>query len=294
MALMLDTNMDDAWIAAAMRANPPQRVRDQSGNLTDNVLSGICRLAFAEHPVGGLLRVNSPKLDLKTNKTADPKFSAILLFPPGTDLTALRAAHWDKTVKEWASRYHAPTQSFPDLHDPFHPQAKKVKYPGFTPGGEYIAASANAKFKPSVVDSAFNPIVDEDQVRSGVWAVVMLNTYKYGENQPVKGIGFGLLSVMVMQQDRRLGGLGAIDPRSAFSGVVNTPAVADPNAMFAAPRPPVQGGNAAPPPYGAPASVAAPIPSYRAPAQGAGKECFLCGTVNPSYAATCSACGASS
>lgn len=277
MALMLETNMDDAWIAAAMRANPPQRVRDQSGNLTDNVLSGICRLAFAEHPVGGLLRVNAPRPDPKTGKTADPKFSATLLFPVGTDLTALRAAHWDKTAKEWASRYNAATQSFPGLHNPFHQQAEKAQYQGFTPGGEYIAASANAKFKPSVVDSAFNPILDEDQVRSGVWAVVMLGTYKYGEQQPVKGVGFGLLSVMVMQQDRRLGGAGAVDPRTAFSGVVSTPAVADPNAMFAA-RPPT-GGNAAPPPY-APAT-----------APPAGKECFLCGTMNPPYAGACATCG---
>ena len=283
MAMMTDTNMDDAWIQAAMKANPPQRVRDAAGNLTDQVLSGIVRFAFCENPSGGLLTPNSPRPDPKTGQVKAPQYSTILMWPPGTDLTPMKSLMWEIQGKEFPEKFHAATQSYLGLHNPFHPQSEKAQYQGFTPGGEYLTATANVKFKPSVVDSAFNPVVNEDQCRSGIWAVVMLNAYHYGKNppQPTKGVGFGLLSVMIMQQDKRLGGGGAVDPKQAFKGVISTPAVADPNAMFAGQAP-----AAAPPPY--PGQAQTEAPAYPQPAP---RECFLCGTMNPPFAAACSACG---
>lgn len=142
------------------------------------------------------------------------------------------------------------------MQSPFHDQAEKARLGGFTPGCIYI--NVNSKFKPPIVDINHNPIVDRNRVYAGVWGICSINPYDYGLNppQPKKGVGFGLQSVMIIGDDKKVGG-GGPDSKVSFSGVrgITNPIV----------RPDVMQGmpSAAPP-----MAPAAGIPGYTAPGGG--------------------------
>lgn len=216
MALMRNTKMTDAWITEAVKNNPIQMIMDpQTGQPTGNIRTCPVRLSFVD--------VFTPKAN-KQNPNAQAKFGSDLLFPPIVDFTVLAAAYYDAvrrlfpthTIRQDGTIF----EPYP-LHSPWKAQASKLKYNGYTDGGTFITTST--KFKLPVVDGAMNPIVDPARVYPGVWAIAALNTYHYGVSppQPKKGIGFGLLTLMIVQDDENTGGGGQADPNKVFAGVVN-------------------------------------------------------------------------
>jgi hypothetical protein len=69
----------------------------------------------------------------------------------------------------------------------------------------HLYLNAKCKTRPGVVDREKNPIVDEDEVYSGVWAIVSVTFFAYDKNGN-RGIACGLNNVMKYKDDERLGG----------------------------------------------------------------------------------------
>ena len=77
------------------------------------------------------------------------------------------------------------------------------------PGDEAYAnrffLNAHANSKPGIVDASLNPIVDPDEIYSGMKAKVSLSFFGYN-NSGNKGIGVSINNVMKVADGPRLGG----------------------------------------------------------------------------------------
>lgn len=220
MPVMRHTKMTDAWIAEALRSNPFREIKDPAtGQSTGNLQTCPCRGSFVH-----VMRPTPPMKGQPVDPNKKPKWSTDLLFPPGADLSLLGQAYYAGVRRLFPQHIIRPDgtifEPYP-LHSPFKAQASKLKFDGYTDGGTFITVST--QYKPPIVDVAGNPIVDEARVYPGAWFIAALNTYSYGVNppQPKKGVGFGLLTLMVVQDDQRTDAGGQADPGKAFAGVVN-------------------------------------------------------------------------
>ena len=81
-------------------------------------------------------------------------------------------------------------------------------------GCYYINAKSNSK--PGVVDKHCMSIMDEDDVYSGMWAVLSVTFYGYDVSGN-RGIACGLNNVMKYKDDEHLGGRSSAD--SDFKGL---------------------------------------------------------------------------
>jgi hypothetical protein len=104
-----------------------------------------------------------------------------------------------------------------------------LKYDGYTEGGIYL--SCNTDRKPPVVDVKGQVVTDEDRVYPGVWAICTIRPFAY-DAKVNKGVAFGLQSVMLIADDKNLGG-GGEDVSKAFAGVNIEAGDVDTSALFA-------------------------------------------------------------
>lgn len=70
-------------------------------------------------------------------------------------------------------------------------------------GHYYLNAKCNTR--PGVVDKHKNPITDEEEIYSGVWAYVSVTFYGYDVSGN-RGVACGLNNIMKYKDDERLGG----------------------------------------------------------------------------------------
>lgn len=80
----------------------------------------------------------------------------------------------------------------------------------------HFFVNAKCVTRPGVVDKKRNPIMDEDDVYSGMWAVVSVTFFPYNVSGN-KGVACGLNNVMKTKDDERLGGRTSAE--SDFSDV---------------------------------------------------------------------------
>lgn len=205
-----DSIVGDKWIEQVAYDVPMQWVIDEkTGQPNGDILTGPVRLAFD----------NLFTLPQATATAQNPKYGATLLFTPFADMGIMYDAYYDLCAQQFPEYWDEREQDYLGLHSPFHDQRDKAaKYGGFTPGCIYL--NATSKFKPPVVDSRMNAIIDPAKVYPGVWAICSVNVYGYGKNppQPKKGAAFGLQNVMIIGDDTKFGG-GAADPTKTFKGV---------------------------------------------------------------------------
>jgi hypothetical protein len=64
-------------------------------------------------------------------------------------------------------------------------------------GHYYCTVSSNPQYKPGVVDRRVQPIMDQSEVYSGVFAKVSLTAFPYNTNGN-KGVSFGLNNVQIL------------------------------------------------------------------------------------------------
>lgn len=234
--MMRDSTVGDAWIRTVYDANPPHVMED------GNVWTGPVRLAFTD---GVFKKV--PKM--KSDPNSAHVHMCNLLFPPIADMSAL----WEVYAKIAQANfpenpYNTHMQQFTGLVPPWRDQAEKPQYSGFTPGCNFIIPKSG--YKPAVVDTQLNPIVNEDAIYAGVWAYCVINCYAGGKGTPKKGPMWGLSSIMKIGDDKQLGG-AAPDPQTLYKGMKQiTPPVGGAAAAFAN-RPPQGGGQPAMPGAGA-------------------------------------------
>lgn len=210
--LFKNSIVGDAWIQQLMQMAPIQRVVNDKGELTGDILSGPVRLSFCD----ALWELPKPR----AGQQGEPKYGTAILWPLGADLSLFTEEYYKVAAAVFAAFWNPEQQQYYGLHSPFHDQGEKFKYDGYTPGATYMTVSS--KFKPQIVDSRGNPIVDRSKVYAGVWAIVGLKPYAYGLNppQPKKGPGFGLQSVMIIGDDTNLAMPKGADPSQMFKGQI--------------------------------------------------------------------------
>lgn len=247
----------DAWIQQTAANVPIQRILDENGAPTGDILTGPVRLAFDT-----LFELPAPSADVQ-----NPKYGATLLFTPYADFTVMYEEYHAVCAREFAEYYDATSGQYYGLHSPFRDQGEKMKFGGFTPGCVFI--NATSKYKPPVIDANHNPIVDPAKAYPGVWAICSVNAYAFKDPRK-KGVSFGLQSVMLIGDDEKFGG-AAPDPKKTFAqiqGAIQRPAIqpghvqmpqgAQAPANPTMPPPPLGGTLAAPGGYAAPTSAPAP------------------------------------
>lgn len=247
--MVRDSIVGDAWIQATAAQVPVQRVIGKDGQPTGDIVTGPVRLGYFE-------AFTLPK---KKNETdGEPKFGGKLLFTPLTDWNIFYEEYYKLCAQIYPEYYDVGTKQYYGLHSPFNKQEEKIKNPGFTPGCVYL--NSTSKYKPGVVDSAHNPIVDPSRVYSGVWAICSVKPYAYGDRKDPKqkiGIAFGIQTVMIIGDDSRLSKVAqAPDSREQFKGINVSAPVIRPDMAASMPT-----GHA----------PAAPIPGYTAHGGGAAR-----------------------
>lgn len=76
--------------------------------------------------------------------------------------------------------------------------------------------NAKCSNRPGVIDSKKNPIIDEEEIYSGIWALVSITFYGYDVSGN-KGVACGLNNVMKVRDGERLGGRNSAE--NDFAGI---------------------------------------------------------------------------
>lgn len=167
----------------------------------------------------------------------DPKYSVTLLIPKHDTATlqrinaAIEAATLEGVAGKWGGQ-RPPIIATP-LHDgdggrpsdgtPFGDECK----------GHYVM-TASSKQKPEVVDANLNPLINESEIYSGMYARVSINFFAYNSSGK-KGVGVGLGNVQKIQDGESLAGR-----TSASDDFGGAPAPAAPPQQYAQPATPAQ------------------------------------------------------
>ena len=138
-----------------------------------------------------------------------PKYSSTILLPKSDlaskqSLDAAIQAAAQKGLNEKWNGVMPPVVANP-IHD-----GDGVKQDG-TPFGDeckgcwVFTASSNADRQPQIVDRNVQPILDQSQIYSGVYANVAINVFPYIHTGK-KGVGFGLTHIQKVRDGEVLGG----------------------------------------------------------------------------------------
>lgn len=159
------------------------------------VVFGPCRLSFTH-----VFNKYSP------NGEGDGKYMTNVLIPKSEKKTikaleqAIEAAKKAGVVSKWGGKepkkLDMPLRDGDDKDDDVYQ------------GHFYINAKCNTH--PGVVDKNKNPIVDEEEMYSGVWAFVSVTFYAYDVSGN-RGVACGLNNLMKFKDDDHLGGRVSAD-----------------------------------------------------------------------------------
>jgi len=200
MTLMADTDMTDEWIKKAVAANPI-RVLDSGNILLCPTRGSFLNLFERSRPIP---------------PATEGSYGGNLIFPTCADLSLLEKAVEDVLKEKCPDALSKDPKKRVKVKRPFKDQADMLKYDGYVEGGRFISATSR-KNKPTVVDAKQRIVTDDSLIYPGVWVVCTVRPFWYdmGVN---KGVSFGLQSVMVVANDRNLGG-GGENVAAAFAGV---------------------------------------------------------------------------
>jgi hypothetical protein len=81
---------------------------------------------------------------------------------------------------------------------------------------DHLFLNAKSNTRPGIVDKNKVPIVDEEEVYSGVWAIISVTFFAYDKNGN-RGIACGLNNIMKFKDDDRFG--GRVSAESDFGDV---------------------------------------------------------------------------
>ena len=82
-------------------------------------------------------------------------------------------------------------------------------------GGHYFV-NAKSVTRPQLVDKHLSPITDEEEIYSGVWAIVSVTFFAYDVNGN-RGVACGLNNIMKFKDGERLGGRASAE--HDFAGI---------------------------------------------------------------------------
>lgn len=154
------------------------------------VVFGPCRLSFTH-----VFNKYSP------NGEGDGKYMTNVLIPKSEKKTikaleqAIEAAKKAGVVSKWGGK--EPKKLDMPLHDGDDKDDDVYQ--------DHFYINAKCKTRPGVVDKSKNPIVDEEEMYSGVWAFVSVTFYAYDASGN-RGVACGLNNLMKFKDDDHLGG----------------------------------------------------------------------------------------
>ena len=164
--------------------------------LNTKVVTGVVRLSFVHlfqpysSHVGQVPKYSTtiliPKTDTKTKKAIDDAIQAAIQLGVQSKWGGVRPAQPKHPV--WDG------DGLRQNGEPFGPECK----------GHWVL-TASSKIQPQVVDKQLQPILDQTEVYSGMYALVSINFFPYF-NSGNKGIGCGLNNVMKVADGEPLGG----------------------------------------------------------------------------------------
>lgn len=165
----------------------------------------------------GQVRLSHTHLFSKFAPDGDPaggKYMTNALIPRGEKETvkairqAIEAARKGGIVSKWGGR--EPKKVDLPLRDGDDKEDGDEAYAG------HYYVDAKCGTRPGVVDRDKSPIVDEEEMYSGVWAVLSVTFYPYDVNGN-RGVACGLNNVMKYKDGERLGGRVSAD--ADFAGL---------------------------------------------------------------------------
>ena len=166
------------------------------------VVFGPCRLSYTH-----VFNKYNPDGD-----TADGKYMTNVLIPKGEKETikaledAIEAAKKAGIVSKWGGK--EPKKLDMPLRD--GDEKDDENYDG------HLFVNAKSGTRPGIVDRKKVPIVDEEEVYSGVWAIVSVTFFGYDKNGN-KGVACGLNNIMKFKDDEHFG--GRVSAESDFADI---------------------------------------------------------------------------
>lgn len=181
--------------------------------MTDNVMTPEFRVSYPY--------VFKPQQPMKGSEGKDPKYSVVMLFKKGEDLSKLKAAAQAAAVEKWG----ADQAKWPkNLRVPFRDQGEKESE-GYEEGAVFVTATSKAK--PGLVDANLNHIIDESEFYAGCYARATVRAFAY-DNAGNRGISFGLQNVQKLRDGESLS--GRVKAEDEFQPIASADAPAAPAA----------------------------------------------------------------
>lgn len=227
------------------------------GNNISEVTTGKVRLSYVH-----LFQPYTPK------PGSDPKYSCTILLPKSDIATkqkidaAINAAIQQGVSSKWGG-VRPPLLAIP-VHDGDGPRPSDGMPFGEECRGHWVF-TASSKQRVEIIDLNLNPIIDQTQVYSGIYARVVVRFFPFNQNGK-KGVGCGLYPIQKLEDGEPLG--GGMSAAEAFGGG----APAYPQTGYGQPQQyaqPAYQPAPAQPAYGQPApnQYGQPAQPYAAPAQ---------------------------
>jgi hypothetical protein len=201
MTLMADTNMTDEWIKKACERNPI-RVLDSGNILLCPTRGSFLNLFERSRPIP---------------PATEGSYGGNLIFPTCADLSVLEKAVIEVLKEKCPDALSPDPKKRVKVKSPFKDQGEMLKYDGYVEGGKFISATSK-KNRPVLVDARQQIVTDETLVYPGVWVVCTVRPFWYDKGVN-KGVSFGLQSVMLVADDKNLGGGGGGNVAADFAGV---------------------------------------------------------------------------
>lgn len=163
--------------------------------------------------------------EAQETQSGKKQYSATLLFPKGSDISALQEKALEAAVAEWGDK--AKTMIKDGLiHSPFldgdGPQGKSKKtgepHAGF-PGNIFIRAISGGDYRPKLVDKKLLPITEKSEFPSGAYGYAVVNAFTWDNKEKGKGISFGISMAQYAKDGESLGGSGGGDPDKYFERI---------------------------------------------------------------------------
>jgi len=150
------------------------------------------------------------------------EYSVVALFPPGADLSKLKAAalvalhqEFGPDKAKWPKKLKTPFKDQGDREKLDEETGKMVLPQGYVKGAIYINLKSTQK--PGVVDSAVEEIIDTSDFYGGCWARASVNAFGYNKKGN-RGVSFGLINLQKIRDGDAFGNrTKATDDFSAVS-----------------------------------------------------------------------------
>ena len=173
---------------------------------SEDLKTPLARIAFADNLFTPQQRDNGKK-----------QYGCSLLWPKGTDLSALQNAALEAAKEEWGDKAIEMIKN-EIIKNPFldgdSKQGKNKQtgeaHAGF-PGTTFIRVISGEEYRPKLVNQKVLPITSKEELYSGCFGYAVVNAFTWENKENGKGISFGVSMIQKAKDGERLGGGGGVD-----------------------------------------------------------------------------------